>query len=144
MADTISFMREFKRQVEVLPGVRSVEFFGSVLNPRRFKPGKSDVDVVIKGNPDQDTKDKIRRILKELSGKYGLQMEKSPYLHPVPFYIHGVAEELLFKHFIIEMPKWLLKWRSIEKAQPSLTVGERWSGIQHPSLLVRMAELIWG
>lgn len=145
MADTISFMNEFKDQARRLEGVNKIEFFGSIIDPNRFRPGKSDVDLIIYGQPSDPTKQKIRQLLSRLSDKYGIQIEKSPYLHPVPFYIQNIVGDRTFDIIIRKgnMPSFLQEWRKAEKAGPSLTVGERWAGKKHPYPLVRLGEELW-
>lgn len=43
MADTTSFMKEFKDQVSKLEGIDKIEFFRSIIDPNRYRPGQSDV-----------------------------------------------------------------------------------------------------
>lgn len=146
MANTISFMNEFKDQARRLPGIVTIEFFGSIIDPNRFRPGKSDVDLIIYGNPSEQTKLKIRQLLKFYSDKYDIMIDKVPYLHPTPFYIQDIVAE---RTFDIAVRKgytgiFLQEWRRAEKQAPRLTVGDRWAGKVHPSPLVRLAEELWG
>lgn len=145
MADTISFMNDFKDQARKLEGIERIEFFGSITDPNRFRPGKSDVDLIIYGHPSDQTKIEIRQLLSRLSDKYGIHVQESPYLHPVPFYIQNIYGDRVFDIIIRKgyMPSFLQEWRKAEKAGPSLTVGERWAGKKHPYPLVRLAEELW-
>lgn len=144
MADTIAFMNEFISRIGKLSGIDRIQFFGSILEPMRFRPGKSDLDLLIYGNPSAETKWIIRKTIIELSDKYSLFIDRGPYMHPTPFYITNVVGDTMFKNFVLNMPFFLAKWRKAEKASPRLTVGERWSGIEHPSPLVKLAETLWG
>ncbi|MDO9354576.1 MAG: nucleotidyltransferase domain-containing protein [Solirubrobacteraceae bacterium] len=138
-------MKEFNEQARKLEGINKIEFFGSIIDPNRFRSGKSDVDLIIYGQPPEPTKLKIRQLLMRLSDKYGLQIEKADYLHPVPVYIQNTVAERTFDLLVrkgIIFP-YIQEWRMAEKAAPSLTVGERWAGKKHPSAIVRLAEELW-
>jgi len=143
VADTTVFINEFIDMAKAMEGIDKIQFFGSILNPERFRPGRSDVDLVIWGTPTREAKQRIRQILKNLSDKYGLEMEKAYYHHPVPFYIQDILGKIAFNEFIINMPPFVQEQRKRLKAAPSITIGERWDGKTHPNFLVRLAEIMW-
>jgi len=73
-----AFKYEFRQIVEVLQGVSSVEFIGSI-ETGSYVSGSSDLDVFVHGHkiPRQSKKQAIA-LVRELSKKYELGLETTP------------------------------------------------------------------
>ncbi|OPY38188.1 MAG: hypothetical protein A4E35_00610 [Methanoregula sp. PtaU1.Bin051] len=94
------FMRDFKREVENLPHIERVDFFGSILSSN-WKIGKSDVDVIVCGNDIPPTrKREIVLIFRDLNRKYGLQLETVRCCHPTPFFLDSPQRIQMFQEMI--------------------------------------------
>jgi len=96
MENIQAFREEYRRAVSQLPGVTGVEFIGSVVNGN-FNPGNSDLDVFVHRNRiPRASKRKARKLVRELSSKYGLGLDTAPYQHPTPFFIDGPIRKALY------------------------------------------------
>jgi predicted nucleotidyltransferase len=96
VSDPAGFKVAFRKAVSVIPGVERVEYFGSI-ETSRFRPGMSDVDIIIHGHVSPRDKVRIWELLKELNTTYRLGLETAPFLHPTPFYIDSKAKEVMFR-----------------------------------------------
>ncbi|RLC73320.1 MAG: hypothetical protein DRI26_01135 [Chloroflexi bacterium] len=96
MGDIAGFKAEFEREVLKIPGVRRVEFFGSIAKTT-FIQGKSDLDVIVIGEVSPENKCRIAKLLEEVSKKYNLGLESAPYMHPTPFFVRGDKELRVFR-----------------------------------------------
>lgn len=96
MTNVEGFAWEFRQRVEALPGVSQVEFIGSIVTGN-FVPGKSDLDVFVHGYkiPRQSKKQAIV-LVRELSKKYELGLERAPCQHPTPFFIDSRLRKALY------------------------------------------------
>jgi len=96
VGDIAGFKTKFKDQVLKIPGVKRVEFFGSIVETT-FRQGKSDLDVVVVGEVTPENKCRIAELVEEVSRKYNLGLETAPYMHPTPFFVRGDRELRLFR-----------------------------------------------
>ena len=93
------FKAEFKQAVANLPGISSIEFFGSICEGR-FRPGESDIDVFVHGwNIPSDAKREAENIFRALVSKHKLGVERAPFQHPVPLFIDNPLRQILYKAF---------------------------------------------
>lgn len=138
--DTEAFLEEFEKKIKKLKGVDNIKCFGSILDPKKFKPGKSDFDCIIFGKPDNETKRYIDGTMMELSDKYGLKLDKAKYLHPVPLFMQSELEEEVLKK-VIKTP-FIAKWREETKESKGISLRERKHG-KKPSILTVISEMFW-
>lgn len=94
-----AFKEEFRQCVEALPGINRVEFIGSIARGD-YIPGSSDLDAFVHGQkiPRQSKKQAIA-LLRELSMKHELGLERAPYQHPTPFFIDTRLRKELYRSF---------------------------------------------
>ncbi len=142
------FIHDLRHQVGQLPGVKRVEFFGSVVTPG-FRPGKSDLDMVVEGAISPQTKRRVVALIQDANQRHGLRLEESPYLHPVPFFVtNPVAKALLLgmaKCFSWGLgSRWTSRWKARQKQHPT-TLQEFWGGWRPgPGDLRYYVAKLWG
>jgi len=96
MGDVAGFKSELEKEILKYPGVRRVEFFGSIAEST-FKQGKSDLDVAVHGRVSSRQKKEIAKLIKELNYKYRMGLERAPLVHPTPFYIRDRFLQFAFR-----------------------------------------------
>lgn len=143
--DTINFMKEFEDKIKSIEGFRKVDFFGSITSPDKFCAGRSDLDVIIFSTFDKEKKEEAKRIMYELSEKYGIQTEKAVYLHPVPFFMKRDVEEKLLQTMFNKTISRLFteKWRTTTKEAKTITLEQREKHLKKPARITRLSELLW-
>lgn len=113
-----AFKQEFRHRVEALPGISSVEFIGSMARGD-YVPGTSDLDVFVHGHkiPRQSKKQAIA-LVRGLSMKHELGLERASYQYPTPFFIDTRLRKELYRSFKGRME---LHWLRtvVKKAAPS-------------------------
>lgn len=94
-----AFKQEFRQSVEALPGVSQVEFIGSIARGD-YVPGSSDLDVFVHGHkiPRQSKKQAIA-LVRGVSIKHELGLERAPCQHPTPFFIDTLFKRALYRSF---------------------------------------------
>jgi len=120
-------MDEFESRVLDIEGVERVEFFGSILTGD-FVQGKSDIDVAVFGEVPPEEKHRIRLLVRELSRKYNMKLEKAPFLHPTPFFVPP-EKELLFREMFdghLHLVRLAEPIRRLIKKYPPLTYNDYW------------------
>jgi len=127
LGDIEGFKREFEARAIAFPGVTKVLFFGSIAE-HKFVQGKSDVDVAIYGRVALEDKKKIREILKELNYKYGMGLERAPFLHPTPFFVPPEREWLFRETFNghLHLAFLFVPYRELAKRFPMWTYKDWW------------------
>ncbi len=144
----VGFFVDLRHQVGQLPGVKRVEFFGSVVTPR-FRPGKSDLDMVVEGAISPQTKRRVVALIQDANQRHGLRLEESPYLHPVPFFVtNRLSKALLLgmaRGFSSGLAsRWVYHWKARQKQHPT-TLQEFWGGWRPgPGDLRYYVAKLWG
>ena len=123
MAKPEAFKQEFRRSVEALPGVSRVEFTGSIARDD-YIPGGSDLNVFVHGHkiPRRSKKQAIA-LLRELSIKHELRLERAPYQHPTPFFIDSPLRRMLYNLLRGRME---LRWLRARVKQIAPSHGSVW------------------
>ena len=90
------FIKEYSETVGGLPGVTKVEFTGSIANGS-FRPGESDIDVFVHGDRlAKETRKEAIFLVRKLSSKHQLGLERAPCQHETPFFIDGFIRRRLY------------------------------------------------
>jgi len=131
MVDQEGFLAEVQDGVLRFPGVKRVEFYGSVLS-NHFKPGHSDLDMVVEGRLANDTKLRIIELLRDADKKYAMGLETAPHLHPVPIFVPTTVGVLIRRGGLLRLFQLVepltRPLRRHAKEKPSMTLGEYWDG----------------
>ncbi len=142
------FIDDLRHQVGQLPGVKRVEFFGSVVTPR-FKPGRSDLDMVVEGTMSPQVKRQVVVLIQDANRRHGLRLGESSYLHPVPFFVtNRLSKALLLgmaRGFSSGLAsRWVYRWKARQRQNPT-TLQEFWDGWRPgPGDLRYYVAKLWG
>jgi len=85
LEDQLKFKEEFTKIALNTKGVKEVIFFGSFATPK-WTPGKSDIDIYIRGDVSPEDKKRLRQEVIRLNAKYRLQLETACFLHHTPIF----------------------------------------------------------
>lgn len=136
------FRADFRGQVLRVPGVKAVHFFGSAAGTeptlrgfgessgRVFRPGKSDLDVVVEGKVSDSDKERIDKLIEDLNYKHSLGLETAGYMHPTPFYVENWLDRTAFREAFdghLHLVQLFSRLRERVKAKAP-TYGDYWAG----------------
>ena len=140
-----AFIREFTTTCESLPGVHSIEFYGSFPTPN-WKHGDSDIDIAVHGdNIPGSTKYEITQLLRTLNDKYDLGLGLVRCAHPTPFFIDSPIRKKIFDEamkghsHIIEIGRTYLKKNAPTYAEV-WAIGDSWKALEE-ALPVKLSEV---
>lgn len=136
LPDREGFLLELRERIGALPGVKRIEFHGSILTDR-YTPGRSDLDLVVEGRVNAATKLRIIAVIKHANAKYAMGLEAAPYLHPVPIFFPTVVGILVRRGGLLALFQLVepltRRWRRFQKERTPITLGQYWEG-RRPSI----------
>ena len=140
-----AFIEEFTATSESLPGVHSIEFYGSFPTPN-WKHGDSDIDIAVHGdNISGIVKYEISQLLRTLNYKYDLRLGPVRCAHPTPFFIDSPIRKKIFEDamkghsHIIEIGRAYMK-KNAPTYNEVWAIGDSWKALEE-ALPVKLSEV---